>query len=313
MQDTVLLIGHGSRRNDSNQEIYNFAAQWQQRNPQWHIEVCFIELADVLLDDGLRKAAQNSKRVIAVPLILNAAGHVKMEIPQHIAKARELYPDTTFHLTRHLGVSDAMLQLLQRQLAAVMKQMDQPDPHTTGIIILGRGSSEPSANGEMAKLARWLFEATDHPMVDIAFTGITFPRIEEAVYRQQKLDMRQIIILPYYLFSGVLIDRISRQHQTLGQQYPHIRFGLGTYFGFDDTIFSTLNQRVEQILHNSGDPQMLECDGCRFRALAEEHGHGHHHHDVADNHNHADHHADHDHSHHHSNHEHEHEQHHHAK
>jgi sirohydrochlorin cobaltochelatase len=49
MNDTLLLIGHGSRHKAGNEEIESFAKQWRQRHPDWRIEVCFIELADLLM------------------------------------------------------------------------------------------------------------------------------------------------------------------------------------------------------------------------------------------------------------------------
>lgn len=82
MNDTaLLLVGHGSRKREGNQEILHFAAQWRQRHPGWRIETCFIEHAEVLLDEGLDRAAHDTRRVLAIPFILNAAGHVKMELP----------------------------------------------------------------------------------------------------------------------------------------------------------------------------------------------------------------------------------------
>ena len=79
MNDTVLLlVGHGSRKREGNKEILHFAAQWRERHPGWRIETCFIEHADVLLDEGLDRAARDTRHVLAIPFILNAAGHVKM-------------------------------------------------------------------------------------------------------------------------------------------------------------------------------------------------------------------------------------------
>ena len=53
---TFLLAGHGSRNRDGNDEIERFADQWRRKHPDWRIEVCFIEHADVLLNDGLDNA-----------------------------------------------------------------------------------------------------------------------------------------------------------------------------------------------------------------------------------------------------------------
>lgn len=277
MSETILLIGHGSRNAEGNREIEAFAALWRKRQPQWRIEVCFIEFADVLLDGGLDRAALNASRVIVVPLILNAAGHVKMEAPEHIAQARLRHPDTEFLYVPNLGADDRILQILKRNLNKAMGALDMPDPKNTGVIVLGRGSSDRAANGEVAKIARWLLEETHHELVDIAFTGITFPRLETVVQRQVKLGMTQIVVLPYYLFTGTLIERIGRQIERLRLQYPQVCFASGSYFGFEDEIFQLLDERVQAAQSGSTQSATMPCDGCKYREFAEEHGEHHHH------------------------------------
>jgi len=277
VKETILLVGHGSRDANGNKEIEQFSEQWRAQHPDWNIEVCYIEFAEVLLDKGFDNAAKNASRVLVIPLILNAAGHVKMEIPEHLEKARQRHPNVEFIYGKNLGVSMDLLTAVKRQLLQVMDSMAMPDPKTTGVIILGRGSSDKIANGEVAKLARWVFEEREHELVDIAFTGITYPRLETAVQRQVKLGMTQIAILPYYLFTGTLITRIAEQHKHLHAQYPQVRFGLGHYLGFEPEIFKLLDQNVKALQQPDNKP-MMECDGCSYREFAQEHGHGHHHH-----------------------------------
>ena len=290
MTTSILLVGHGSRNIEGNREIEKFSALWSQRNPQWRIETCFIEFADLLLDGGLDAAAKGAARVIVVPLILNAAAHVKMEIPHHIAKARQRHPETDFIYTPHLGANDQILTILKRNLLSLMQNMAMPDPKTTGIILLGRGSSDRIANGEVAKMARWLFEESDHEQVDIAFTGITYPRLEGVVQQQVALGATQIVILPYYLFTGTLIERIKQQVSRLQRSYPQITIACGHYFGFEDEISQLLDQRVKAAMGEDSDSetQMMECDGCQYRQQAEDEGHGHHHHHEHEHHHHAE-------------------------
>ena len=296
---TFLLAGHGSRNREGNDEIEKFAAQWREKHPDWRIEVCFIEHADVLLNDGLDRAAKDAERVVLIPFILNAAGHVKMELPAAIESARERHPNVEFVVTRHLGMGREIFDVLQKQLDRLMKALDVPDPQTTGVILLGRGSSDAGANGELARMARWIFEENDHELVDLAFTGVTWPRLETVVQRQVKLGMTQICVIPVYLFTGVLIERIAGQLERLKQQYPQVAFALGKHFGFEPEIFAILDRRASDDALAGG--SLLECDGCKYREAAEaEHlhdhshtatggcGHAHHHadhaHDHADNH-----------------------------
>ncbi|MCP4933289.1 MAG: sirohydrochlorin chelatase [bacterium] len=285
MTTAVLLVGHGSRVAAGNEEIEKFTNIWQARNPSWKIELCFIEFEPITVDMGLANATHGADRVIVVPLILNAAGHVKMEIPYHIEKARKQYPNVEFVYARHLGANDKLLAILKRNLRKAMMELDMPDPKTTGVILLGRGSSDRVANGENAKLSRYLFEESQHELVDPAFTGISFPRLETAVQRQVKLGMMQIAVLPYYLFSGTLMERIKKQVVRLQSQYPQISFSLASYFGFEDEIFELLDERIVQakeIIKGEPQPVMMECDGCAYREEAEaEHQH-HHHHDHGD-------------------------------
>lgn len=298
MNDTaILLVGHGSRNRAGNEEILHFAAQWRERHPGWRIETCFIEHADVLLDEGLDRAARRARQVVTVPFILNAAGHVKMELPAAIGRARDRHPGVTFSCARHLGMGRDIFGVLRGQLDRLLKQLDMPDPQTTGVVLLGRGSSDAGANGELAKMARWIFEDGDHELVDLAFTGVTWPRLETVVQRQTRLGMTQICIVPVYLFTGVLIERIKAQVERLRRQYPQIAFALGTHFGFDKGIFDLLDSKVGR--HELAEGALLECDGCKYRLAAEaEHLHDHSHTHV--NHAHEHHgHDGHEHAHHH--------------
>ncbi len=143
-------------------------------------------------------------------------------------------------------------------------------------------------DGEVAKMARWIFEESDHEQVDIAFTGITYPRLESVVQTQAKLGMTQIAILPYYLFTGTLIERIRKQVARLQKQYPQLSIALGHYFGFEKEVYALLDERVAETQGNSDNSAMMECDGCKYRELAQEQGHDHHHHDHGhDGHHHS--------------------------
>lgn len=278
--DTILLVGHGSREASGNAEIRKFARQWQDKHLDWRIRECFIEFAEPLLHDAIdqeaMRAARTGTRVFVVPLILNAAGHVRHDIPEAIQWAQQRHPQVEFHYAPHLGVSDPLLHILKRLLRKAMLSLDVPDPRTTGLVLLGRGSSDRLANGDVAKMARWLWEISDHARVDLAFTGVTFPRLEEVVRDQVRLGMTQIIVLPYYLFTGTLIQRIDRQMQNLARQYPQVRFAHTRYFGFEPEIMQMLDERVAalQAGHGAVDLDVL----MQPDPFRREEGHHHHHH-----------------------------------
>ena len=299
--DTILLVGHGSREATGNAEILLFAERWRARHPDWRIEVGFIEFADPLLDPALNHAARNSGRVLVLPLILNAAGHVRQDIPSAIQRARKRHPDVQFLYAPHLAVSDPLLRILKRFLRQAMLQLDVPDPRTTGVILLGRGSSDRLANGDVARMARWLWEIGDHERVDLAFTGVTFPRLEKVVRDQVALGMMQIVVMPYYLFTGTLIKRIGRQMENLAAQYPQVRFAHTSYFGFEPEIARMLDERVHALQQGVGAidlDRLMRPDpfrGSGGHHHHHHHGHDHHHHGHGHGHGHGHDHEAHDH------------------
>ncbi|MBF0357085.1 MAG: sirohydrochlorin chelatase [Magnetococcales bacterium] len=276
MGDTILLVGHGSRDKEGNDEVEDFADYWRSKRPDDRIEVCFIEFAEPLLDAGLEKAAKNSERVIAMPLIINAAGHVKMEIPSYIKDARVNHPDVQFIYGRNLGSDELILKLLRMRMHSAMVSLDMPDPKTTGVILLGRGSSDRSANSEVAKMCRMVYETSRHDLVDYAFTGVTYPRLESVVQRMVKLGMMQVVVLPYYLFTGKLIKRITKQVARLQEQYPQIAIAQAGHLGINDNLVELMDNRLAEAQGTTTTP-MMECDGCKFREIAEahvDHNHG---------------------------------------
>jgi sirohydrochlorin cobaltochelatase len=111
--------------------------------------------------------------------------------------------------------------------------------------------------------------------------------------------MKQVVVLPYYLFNGTLVERIGKQVENLKSQYPTIRFTSTKYFGFEKEIFELLEERVNDL--KAGAPvSLMPCDGCKYREFGVANGMGGHHHDDAMPHNHDDAHAHahaHDHSH----------------
>lgn len=270
--EVVLLVAHGARDPglEGNQEVEHCAARWRARHPDTEIQVCWIEHAPVLLEAGLNRAAASlgggRGQVLVLPLILNAASHVKADIPQAIAAARTRHPGVAFRYGAHLGTTDQLLKALRHRLHAAMAALKMPDPRTTGVVLLARGASDREATGEVAKMAHWLFESSQHELVMPAFTDCCFPRLEQVVQRLDALGASQIIVLPYYLFTGRLIKRIREQVARLRHQYPTRVIHQADHINDHDQLLDLLDQRLQQCRDGSAPPP---CDGCALALAAE--------------------------------------------
>ena len=101
---TILLVGHGSRGRAGNTETINFAAQWRERHPEWRIEVCFIEHADVLLDEGLDRGRPQRQARRGDPLHPQRRRPRQNGTAARAGRSRSRHPGVEFVVTRHLGM-----------------------------------------------------------------------------------------------------------------------------------------------------------------------------------------------------------------
>jgi len=111
----LLIVAHGSRREQSNQEVLELAnTLTQQGNHGFDIiEAAFLELADTLIPDGIENCARRgATEIIVLPYFLNSGKHVTRDIPEVITAIKPQYPDINILLTQHIGASPVMLELI---------------------------------------------------------------------------------------------------------------------------------------------------------------------------------------------------------
>ncbi|MFJ7952668.1 sirohydrochlorin chelatase [Lysinibacillus sp. NPDC096418] len=292
----ILFVGHGSRLAAGNDEVRSFIEQMTPRiDKDFLVETCFLEFASPNIEQGITNCVKKgATEVHVIPIILLHAGHSKLHIPAEIEHAREHYPNVHFTYGQTIGIHEEIFSILQDRLAET--GFDAEAKHEdTAILLIARGGSDPYANGDFYKITRLLWERLPVQYVESAFMGVTDPRVEEGIERCVKLGAKKIVMLPYFLFTGILMERMHDMRQQFNEKYPACDIQIANYFGYHERLQNVLLERIDQAVNGtSTGMQDLE----NYRAYAEVHGHAHHHH----HHHHHDHdhdHHDHDHHHHH--------------
>src|SRR5438270_3142541 len=114
---SLLLVGHGSRSPKGVDAYWEFAAVLQREAPELDVGCGFIELAEPDLDTAIdRLVAGGATRVVAVPLVLLGAGHLKNDGPAALARGRERHPDVDFRYARDLGIHPAPLAVAAERI-----------------------------------------------------------------------------------------------------------------------------------------------------------------------------------------------------
>ncbi|OQP07090.1 sirohydrochlorin chelatase [Geobacillus sp. 46C-IIa] len=272
----ILFVGHGSRDPEGNEQVQRFVAGLRPRiDDAFHIETSFLEFGRPSISEGIRLCAEaGAKEVIVLPLILLPAGHSKLHIPAEIDEAKQRYPHLTFRYGRPIGIHEQTLAILHERLQEIGEQPEAPG-RETAVILLGRGGSDPDANSDLYKIARLFWEQTGYALVEPAFMGVTTPSLDDAVRRCIALGARRIVVLPYFLFTGVLIKRLERQVEQYRADHAGVSFALAGYFGFHPQLETIVLDRLNEAL---GQTAAMNCDVCQYRLHAAHHHHHHHHH-----------------------------------
>ena len=293
----LLMIGHGSRDMQGRQGFLDFAHAYQGLDSSRPVVPCFPELTAPSIQEGVDQCvAQGYTEFSVLPILLFAARHNKFDVTNELDRAKARHPQIRFHYGRHFGITPAILDLWHRRLA----ELDQPSENNsmssiprseTVLLVVGRGSSDPDANGDVYKLARLLWEGSGYKTVEICFIGITHPRLEEGFHRARLFQPKRIIVLPYFLFTGVLVKKIFDITAQQQEQYPDITMTCLPEMGIQPELLSVLRER--EIETQLGQVQM-NCELCKFRLAAVGDNTGHHHdHDHGHNHDHHHHHHNH--------------------
>ncbi|WP_081957314.1 precorrin-3B C(17)-methyltransferase [Paenibacillus sp. FSL R7-0273] len=280
---TILLVGHGSRVEAGNEELRGFTARLAARRPGLNIETCFIELSAPSIAEGIERCvAGGAAEIYVVPIILFAAGHSKLDIPMAIDRAKMKYPEVQFAYGRPVGVqeraADIVLDRINEAVPAGPENTLRSAPvpaEDTVVLMMGRGGSDPDANSDFYKLSRLLWERTAYKSVESCFIAITKPSLDEGLERCLALGARKIIVQPYLLFTGVLMQQFTERVTAFAAAHPGIEVELGSYIGNHPLLEDMLTDRMDEVLNGQS---FANCDNCRYRDEAAEHHHHHHHH-----------------------------------
>jgi sirohydrochlorin cobaltochelatase len=256
----LLLVGHGTRSDEGVAGFHRLVERLQRRLPDVDVEGGFIELAPPPLTDAVTGLVDRGHRhLVAVPLMLAGAGHAKGDIPGAMARELARNPGLTYTYGRPLGSNPQVLQALDERLGEVL---DQGDRATTYVVLVGRGSTDPDANAEVAKAARLFQEGRGLAGVEVSFISLAEPGVPAALERCRRLGAERVVVLPYFMFAGVLPDRIVQQTREWEQANPGTEVRAAPLIGDCDLLADLVVERYDEAIH--GDIRS-NCDTCMYR------------------------------------------------
>ena len=280
----ILVVGHGSRDVDGVGEFMKLAEHFTQQHPDRLCTTGFLEFARPVIADGVEKLVQQgAKEIVAVPGMLMAAGHAKNDIPSELNTIMQEYNDVNIVYGTELGVDPKMIRAASERIKESESQFGETyDRKDTLLVVVGRGASDPDANSNITKITRMLEEGMGFGWALTCFSGVTTPLVPQALERAHGLGFKQVIIFPYFLFTGRLVKKIYQWADEYQEKHADVKVVKAPYLNDHPLVMETFDDKLNNAEEGTGN---MNCQLCQYRVqilgneqkvgLPQE---GHHHH-----------------------------------
>lgn len=236
----VLLVGHGSRKQTSNSQFIQLAEAVAAKCNAELFRYAFLELASPSILAEIEVCVQKgAKEIIIYPLLLLTASHAKVDIPNELAKAKEIYPTVVFHFEKPLGVQESIISILESRLAE--KQFHEKE--NALVMFVGRGSHDQKQIDEF-EIVRYLLEKNLNTVaVQSSYLVGGHTSFKSAVEKAKLSSYQHIFVLPYLLFRGVLLEGMEDFLETQEDD----RFVICKQIGANEMLIVLVSQLVNEV------------------------------------------------------------------
>ena len=116
-KNAALLIAHGSRRSEANDDLVGLAELVRSCNTYGVVEIAYLELAEPTIPRAARKCVDGgANSVLLLPFFLAAGAHVVEDLERHRGELSREFPHVQFHLCRPLGLHPFIVDVVMYRL-----------------------------------------------------------------------------------------------------------------------------------------------------------------------------------------------------
>ena len=117
MSGAILLVDHGSRRDEANQQLEALAQILRDRIEDTIVEVAHMEIVDPDIATGIDRCVERGARgIVVLPYFLGPGRHTRSDLPQAIEEARGRHAHVEMRLAEPLGIHEKIIELLLERL-----------------------------------------------------------------------------------------------------------------------------------------------------------------------------------------------------
>ncbi|KAA1245174.1 sirohydrochlorin chelatase [Aquimarina sp. RZ0] len=263
MKEGILLCGHGSRRKAAITSFKKLVSILQERYKEdYEVDYGFLEFNHPTYEAAVERMYLNGiRKIYALPVILFAGSHAKNDIPYELNTIQGYHKDLTITMGKHIGVNSFLLDLAVKRIQETETTLTAINRKKTCLVVVGRGTTDPDANSDVCKLTSMLWEGMGFGFATTAYSGTAYPKVDESLRMIEKLGFKRTIVIPFFFFTGVLLERIYSQVTAMDsvsdQEYVYT-----APFGTDELLMKAFDERLGEAKTGTA---YMNCQLCKYR------------------------------------------------
>ncbi|GGF26036.1 cobalamin biosynthesis protein CbiX [Halobacillus andaensis] len=236
----ILYVSHGTRYDKGKQEAIEFLTDIQPSVDAPLQQICFLEISEPDVQEGVRKLIDaGATSISVVPILLLTAGHALKDIPIELKKVKEIYPWLELTYGEPLGVQERIIDVAVDRIEEASSLTDD-----TTILLVGRGSYDPATKRDIEYIAQSV-EGRLHVRVETAYLAAIEPKFNDIIEEWPRSS--RLVVVPYLWFDGLLIQSMEKKVSSLQQDGVEISLcrPLGDHTNMKRALIDRVNESFD--------------------------------------------------------------------
>ena len=193
--------------------------------------------ADVVASGAVRAGVPwdaSGVGLAVVPCVLSAAGHVRVDVRDAVARAQRRHPWLAIAQAEHLGAHAAIVDVLAQRVGDALGARAAND---AVLLFATRGSSDARAVADCRDLAAAVGARAGVGAHEVGFFAVAEPGVAEALGVCGRTGARTVVVLPHLMADGKLAREVREVWVPLARAAaPDVDFVLADVLGPDPRV-----------------------------------------------------------------------------
>ena len=248
----ICFIGHGSRDPEGIQE---FLALWQklrERKICRTMEYGFLEFAKPTVSEALSACHLDGiEHIIILPGILLPGEHTQRDIPNAIGNVFRDHPEINIHFAAPLGTQPQVMEVCRERIEEAENFSKKfISPPETLLMTVVHGSHDTDCNSQVEKNFHLFGKKMGFGKSVTHFAGTSQHSLEDTLGKFMPQEFRHVILMPFFLFTGVWVKRVHALADTFQEKHPNTEFLKAPCLKHHEWIVDALIHQARESISN---------------------------------------------------------------